>query len=1474
MILAAPALPANAQDQEPATGGALFTAQQEAVAEGKTVQVDTLTTQTTTVAANPDGTFTSTTSLMPVRVQKDGEWVAVDATLGRNGDGTWSPKASPHAVALSGGGSGPVVRLTHEDGSEFALTMPFPLPAPQVSGDTALYPAVLPGVDLSVSVTDQGGFSDILIVHDAAAAADPRVRELKLTAATDGLTLHATPSGGMEAKTADGTLDYVSARPVMWDSATPDAAATAPATNTRTTAASRLAPATGSVALAAPAVAVPVASLADTPADEATASSVDGPGPGAIVDQVPMTTTQDAVTLRPDTSVLTDPDTVYPVYIDPYTNPVSSKSGHFTEVYSSSACSDSPQYDKPQSNGEGVGYQRWGGACGTGLERSYYAINSSGLNPAMVVSKAIITVASTYAASWDCSKDQPITLHSTGPINSGTDWNSKPATYDSTYAAVKTTIPSAANSGSSCSNHTASFTVTGQAQKIADSGTDWWTVGLFGDESISSGNDNYLRMSTVLTLTTTFDIPPNTPGSLHTTPAATGASGACVTSGVGWIGATSYSAAGSNLQLHATVTTNVSGELASAVYDFWDRTVLSGGNPTTVATPSSPYVASGTDADVPVGVTLKDGHEYGWDVYAKDNAAAHLTSPVSPHCWFRTDFSPPETPDIAANPSFPQVGGGAGDPLVYAGPGHTTEFDVSAGDRAPAATCTPGPCLMSGVDHFVWRLDAQPTAQAGTSVPVGGTNGSGDATAKLTVPVTAWGVHTLYVAAVDKAGNLSQSPVGYTYTVPWNPATKITPGDISGDGVPDLLATTRTGDLVLLPGNTDAAQPVAPAQTAPQTEPTAPAAGPATVSTAAQSPDGTGWNNYLIAHRGNLHGSDVDDLFAYNKQTHQLYIVKNDLDPAADDAFPRQPYSTYAGFMGKRFDVVPKDACEPVERVADDARCRTAGYNSTSWNLEQLVTPGNPYGNTTNYPAVITVEGKKLWIYQTDGGGHFKHPLLLGDGDWSGFTLLGPGTVGGTLTTGDDGKGSVTGGSPVLWARDDSSGSVLSFPITVDPDTLVPALLHAPVDTALTSAVAAAGGGKLCLDVYQAHTANGTKVQTWACNGTRAQTWTLMSDGSLRALGSCLDVNGGGTANGTLVQLWSCNGGGSQKWTLGASGSLVNPQSGKCLDDPNGSNTPGAQPQIYTCNGTAAQNWTTGAAAGWQTNSPTALSPVLWSGQYPSVMSPGDLNSPAGGPDGHPELYAVDSAGQLIEYAGAAPTGTMAAFTAPASLGAVGNTATHEWRLDEGAGSTVADDPGALDAALTGAYAWNTDAGRGKVLNLSGTTGYAATTGPAVDTSGSFTVSAWVKLGSATGNSTFVSQSDGAGNANGFQLYYSSGAKVWAFGRHHDDTASPAFSAAYGAPAVVGKWTHLVGVYDAAADQLLLYVDGKLSATKAYAGTTWNADGGVQIGRRLYQSAYGEYANGSVSDVRVFPTALPAANAAATGSLPGITQLD
>ncbi|MET7707661.1 ricin-type beta-trefoil lectin domain protein [Micromonospora sp. NPDC005413] len=116
------------------------------------------------------------------------------------------------------------------------------------------------------------------------------------------------------------------------------------------------------------------------------------------------------------------------------------------------------------------------------------------------------------------------------------------------------------------------------------------------------------------------------------------------------------------------------------------------------------------------------------------------------------------------------------------------------------------------------------------------------------------------------------------------------------------------------------------------------------------------------------------------------------------------------------------------------------------------------------------------------------------------------------------------------------------------------------------------GAGGKCLDVDNAGTADGTKIQLWNCNGTGAQLWTRVGE-TYRVLGKCLDVDNGGTANGTKVQLWTCNGTGAQVWQPQADGSIRNPQSGKVLEAAGGSTTDGTQIQLGTYAGGAHQKW-------------------------------------------------------------------------------------------------------------------------------------------------------------------------------------------------------------------------------------------------------------------------------------------------------------
>ncbi|MEU7109794.1 glycerophosphodiester phosphodiesterase family protein, partial [Streptomyces sp. NPDC046215] len=190
--------------------------------------------------------------------------------------------------------------------------------------------------------------------------------------------------------------------------------------------------------------------------------------------------------------------------------------------------------------------------------------------------------------------------------------------------------------------------------------------------------------------------------------------------------------------------------------------------------------------------------------------------------------------------------------------------------------------------------------------------------------------------------------------------------------------------------------------------------------------------------------------------------------------------------------------------------------------------------------------------------------------------------------------------------------------------------------------------------------------------------------------------------------------------------------------------------------------------------------------------------------------------------------------------------------LDEASGSArVSGGKGAGPVAtLAGGGAELGVAGKsGTALHLNGASAYAATSGPVVDTTKSFSVSAWVKLDDKSRNYTFLSQA--GEHASGFQLYYSKSYGKWVFNRHVKDTDDTQIVRSMSADAAqVGVWTQLTGVYDAGAKTIQLFVNGKPQATAAFT-TPWRAASGLQIGRLFYQGTWQENFAGTIDNIRI-----------------------
>lgn len=640
------------------------------------------------VYAQPDGTMRLVTSTAAVRTLQDGEWVPVDNTVvAGDGDGL-TIAAAVVPMTFSDGTDDDVPLVTLErDGHTLDFDVPFDLPEPVVDDGQLVYEDVIPDVDLILTVSpDTTSFTETLRVETPAAAQDPRLAELRFPVTTsDDLEVSAA-GGGFVAKDTTGETIFLSPAPMMWDSSRTSVLGPAPVLR-----AGRLQQMLDEQA------AEDAAELAGLNTDPAIA-----PVGGERVAEVPATFDGEALSLVPDDAMLTDPATVWPVYIDP---PVTGSRQHVAAVRSDGFGR------KTGWNNEGVGRCNVAAYCLDGFFTSRLLWRFTGLEQIRDASSTDI-IGATFSAygthSYDCT-DRNVSLYRTADFDPSTvDWG---VSFFLPVLATRTV----AHKLTGCATRPQAwveFNATEAVKIVADANTTALALGLVANDE--SNMSSWKRYRYDATLSISYNRAPSTPTSLRTDrPSTTCTSG----SGRPWINSV-------NPTLVATLS-DPDGGTVKAGFEVLNLTT--GGNRVWGPVETA-HQGSGTAHAATVTSGLQNGSAYRWRVTPTDGEGR---AGGYAECEFSVDTSPPVPPTIATVPDQPAVylrGTPAG------GLGETGKFTFSPGSS-------------TDVVAFSYSVDGQ----APTRVDV---SPGSSATVSYT-PTTSAGLKELTVSAIDRANNVS-----------------------------------------------------------------------------------------------------------------------------------------------------------------------------------------------------------------------------------------------------------------------------------------------------------------------------------------------------------------------------------------------------------------------------------------------------------------------------------------------------------------------------------------------------------------------------------------------------------------------------------------------------------------------------------------------------------------------------------------------
>jgi RHS repeat-associated protein len=376
-------------------------------ASGQRVEDLSARSEFTSTWANPDGSWTTDSYVGVQRFRgRDGRWQDVDLSLHQGPDASVITGGHVLGLRLPGAGRGGTIAVDEGRGRSVSLGWPGTLPKPSVSGTRARYADVSPGVDMIVQAL-RTGYEQFFEVAERPTGSV----SWELPLLTKGLTAKSR---------ADGSVVFLDVKGVV---------------------VSR----------------VPAATAWDARTDEVTGEPVNVAPVKLEVDQQSLG--RAVLKVTPDAEWLADPDTVFPVTVDPTYTSTSRATTFDTFVQQGYTTGQSASTElKLGNNGAGQ------------VARSFLEFTLGSLQDKKIIS-ARMYLRATH--SWSCETRWWDAWMVNADVGASTVWTNQPG-WSTKYGGSNETR----GYSSACADATVSIGMTDQVQKWADFDSTYHRVGL------------------------------------------------------------------------------------------------------------------------------------------------------------------------------------------------------------------------------------------------------------------------------------------------------------------------------------------------------------------------------------------------------------------------------------------------------------------------------------------------------------------------------------------------------------------------------------------------------------------------------------------------------------------------------------------------------------------------------------------------------------------------------------------------------------------------------------------------------------------------------------------------------------------------------------------------------------------------------------------------------------------------------------